>query len=175
MNTTSSIRWDWPKQTLLAEDGAVGDCWRCCVAAILQVPAENVPHFLRDGRSLCADTQRWLNARGYALVQVRGGEYPSGFSFPGWGSDGTPAIPIIACGPTVRSKKRGAHHAVVTVKGQLVYDPHPWNCGLLWTTEEYLIVPFHAPAVLPESVDTGLKCDTKRGSCVCGGFHIEPK
>jgi hypothetical protein len=54
-----------PKQTLLVEDGEIGDCWRCCIAAVLGVPATEVPHFLRneDGtvnHNVDADTQRWL-------------------------------------------------------------------------------------------------------------------
>lgn len=168
-----AVRWDWPKQTLLSEDGQTGDCWRCCIAAVLQVPAEMVPHFLRDGRSLCADTQRWLNQRGFILVQIRGGDGTSGFGLPGWGKDASPVLPIIACGPTVRSKKRGAHHAVVMIGEQLVFDPHPWNCGLLWTTEEYLVVPFHQPAEIFEPEPNGLVCDTDRGACVCGAFHVK--
>lgn len=160
-----------PKQTLLSENGETGDCWRCCVAALLDVPVETVPHFLRDGRSLCADTQRWLNARGYALVYTPGGDYPFGFSFPGWGGDQRAPIPVLACGPTVRTKKRGFHHAVVMLHGELVFDPHPSNAGLIWTTEQYLIVPFHAPAALRDPA-TGRDCDTKRGACACGGFHV---
>jgi hypothetical protein len=139
------LRWDWPKQQLLTEDGQEGDCWRCCVAAILQRPAAEVPHFLadvvRDGGSLEAHTQLWLNNQGYWLIQGRGAY---ALIVPRWGGDkggNFPQPPIIACGPTVRSRKPGQHHAVVMQNSRLVYDPHPWQCGLLATTEEYMIVP----------------------------------
>jgi len=167
------LKWDWPKQTLLSEDLQIGDCWRCCIAAVLQVPAEKVPHFLRDGRSIIADTQRWLNQRGYVIIQSNNGGHNSGFWFPSWGVDAVPQHPVIECGPTVRSKKKGAHHAVVTVRGQLVYDPHPWNCGILWTTDAYVIAPLFAPLPFVETVETGKACDTDRGACACGKFHIK--
>ena len=164
----SAVRWDWPKQVHLTENGEIGDCWRCCVAAVLQVPAETVPHFVRDGRSADADTQRWLNQRGFVLIEVG----KVGFSLHGWGRDDVIRLPVIECGPTVRSKKRGAHHAVVAISGELVYDPHPSGAGLLCATEQWLIIPAHAPAVIPAAVVTGKECDTKRGACQCGAFHI---
>jgi hypothetical protein len=151
----SAITWDLPKQTCRTENGEVGDCWRCCIAAILQVPAEAVPHFVRDTRAPEPETQRWLNARGYVLVQVAGGDdWPTGFQFPRFGEDGDACcLPVISCGVTVRSQKPSQHHAVVTRGGLLVYDPHPSNAGLLCVTEQFLVVPTHAAAVAMRSAE----------------------
>ena len=49
-------------------------------------------------------------------------------------------LPVIAAGPTSRSKRMGQHHAVVMVGGKLVYDPHPSDDGLTWVVDRYLIV-----------------------------------
>lgn len=130
----------WPKQTLLTEDGKVGDCWRCCVSAVTGIPAEDVPHFVEISRNYLPDTQRWLNARGFYLLHCRGGE---GFGMHRYHGDPVEAPPMISCGPTPRSRKMGAHHAVVTIGSDLVYDPHPWACGLTAVVEQFLILPFH--------------------------------
>jgi hypothetical protein len=124
-----SWNWDIPKQSQLVENGQAGDCWRCCIAAILQVPAENVPHFLeealRDRMSMDPLTQRWLNARGWCLIESKK------FQFPRYYGDPFDGLPVIAAGPTERSM----------MHEKLVYDPHPSNAGLTAVTEEYLVVP----------------------------------
>lgn len=141
------MSWDIPKQTFLVENGQVGDCWRCCIAAILQVPATEVPHFLLEdknnhGCGMDAATQKWLNDRGWALAYCR----PQ-ISFPTkYEGDKTfKGLPVIACGPTERSRGMGKHHAVVMVRGEMVYDPHPSNAGLTAVTDVYLVVPLPPP------------------------------
>ena len=133
-----------PKQTYLTENGQLGDCWRCCVAAILGVPAQSVPHFLelsekdRSGPSMQSRTQDWLNKRGYWLVNVPGPIY-----FPrSWklGHDELPPA-LISTGPTPRSKAMGQHHAVITINDAVVYDPHPSEVGLTAVTDRYIILP----------------------------------
>lgn len=134
---------DWskiPKQTLLKEDGKIGDCWRCCVAAIIGLPAEQVPHFLEQeikdpSRAMDADTQEWLNARGFQMVEARE------FRFHRWASSRYQLPAIIAAGPSPRSKKMGDHHAVIMRAEKLLYDPHPSEAGLTYVSERYLIFP----------------------------------
>ena len=135
-------KWDWPKQRHLganAGEKIPGDCWRCALAAILQIPADEVPHFLHefpDG-SLEADTQEWLNARGFVMVE--------GGTVGGWAGK-TPLIPELVCGPTVRTKAIGQHHAVVMAGYNLLYDPHPDNCGLTYLAKRYRIFRLSTPA-----------------------------
>lgn len=138
---------DWasiPKQTFLVEDGKIGDCWRCCIAAVLGLPAEDVPHFLQgdDGEynPCCdADTQRWLNGRGYVLTYAYSqGRTQRALGFPCYSKE-CPSVALIAAGPTPRSRGLGKHHAVVMLDGQIVYDPHPSEAGLTAIAEEYLI------------------------------------
>lgn len=128
-----------PKQTLLKENGEFGDCWRCCVAAIIGVPAIEVPHFCRDfGSSFDSETQKWLNARGWVMIEVMHGA-PVALNI--YASEKTD-FPVMACGPTVRSVTPYQQHAVVNSVswGRTIYDPHPSEAGLLAVTKRYLIV-----------------------------------
>lgn len=135
------MNWDLPKQTFLVENGQVGDCWRCCIAAILQVPAESVPHFLKEAlaqeRNEDCMTQEWLNERGYCLIQVEDAIIFHTFQTPFKG------IPVIEAGPTERSRGMGKHHCIVTYERKMVYDPHPSNAGLTYVAHRYLIVPLY--------------------------------
>jgi hypothetical protein len=145
--------WDLPKQTFLVEEGKVGDCWRCCIAAVVQTPAAEVPHFMleekeKNGCSCDPDTQQWLNGRGWCLINARQ------FIFPRWHGGLFRGLPVIAIGPTERSRGRGKFHAVVMLEGKLVYDPHPSNAGLTAVTEEYVVVPLRGhltPALSPSA------------------------
>ncbi len=137
---------NWPKQRFLVENGEVGDCWRCCISALAGVPLEDTPHFVLNaekdgGCSVDADTQRWLNARGFIMLQSRQ------FNLPRWHGEKL-ELPVIACGPTIRSKKMGQHHAVIMLdpgySATLIYDPHPSNAGLLVVTEQYVVLPWAA-------------------------------
>jgi hypothetical protein len=129
--------WDLPKQKFLVENGATGDCWRCCVAAILQIPAEEVPHFLElekdGGKDMHVATQEWLSKRGYFMV------CSDHYTVYGLNKDWFDDLPLIAAGPTERSKGLGKHHAVVMLKDEIVYDPHPSNAGLTYISDKYLI------------------------------------
>lgn len=131
------VSWaDIPKQTFLKENGQVGDCWRCCVAAVLGLAAEEVPHFLlAKDANLDPDTQRWLNARGSVLV------YATTLYFPRYHGEDWVPLPVIACGPSPRSTRLHQHHAVVMLDDQVVYDPHPSEAGLTAIIDRYLIVP----------------------------------
>lgn len=142
-----------PSQTFLVADGKIGDCWRCCIAAILRTPAAEVPHFLQQsieaprGPSMDPLTQEWLNAKGYYLLHTEGGVH-----MPRMWSDQPDALqppPVIACGPTPRSKAMGEHHAVVMIGSKMVYDPHPDKTGLTAITDRYLIMPFYETPALP--------------------------
>ncbi len=141
--STSEYWSSIPKQTFLNSDGKIGDCWRCCIAAVIGIPALDVPHFVMENQDdPNGATQRWLRYKGFALVHVHG----AGLYFPRDYRDDLDALPVISCGPTVRSKARGQHHAVVTIDGEVVYDPHPSSAGLLATTETYMVVPIIALA-----------------------------
>ncbi len=129
------------KQKFLKERGEVGDCWRCCIAALINLPIDDVPHFqeIQDKHegSAIPDAQVWLNERGYILISVNNWQ---DVCPPAWGSNPV-TLPYIASGPTIRSKSSKDKHACVYIYEKLVYDPHPSDVGLLAITDREIILP----------------------------------
>lgn len=152
---TTRARWDLPKQTIIGfgdgKEKVVGDCMRCCIAAVLNLPASEVPHFVQIStdtkQSFNGLAQEWLGQRGFTLAQLECGSLFNGgspfFVFSSQNYKPRP-VPMICGGPTMRSKDATQTHAVVMENGQMVYDPHPSEAGLLAVTTRYLIIP-HLP------------------------------
>lgn len=82
-----------------------------------------------------ADTQRWLNEKGFCLIGSDGG-----FIFYKHYEDKTD-VPFISVGPTSRSVGLGKQHAVVSLGDKFVYDPHPDETGLTAIVRQYVILP----------------------------------
>ncbi len=49
-----------------------GDCYRTCIASLLDMKAETVPHFMHDGdgEQAAIRSREWLNKRGYRMVTI---------------------------------------------------------------------------------------------------------
>lgn len=93
-----------------------GDCFRACVASVLDVPIGEVPNFVAEAAWFRALLD-WLAPRGLWFVSMPATPAP-------WIPDG---VHYIASGPA----PRGVSHAVVMSDGLLVHDPHPSRDGLL--------------------------------------------
>lgn len=110
------------------------DCLRCCLATVLCLPYEEVPHFVGDAPSRWADKMsKWLNGLGFAAVRVQAtgdGEILHSY-FDGNGAT------WIASGLT----ERGRNHATVWRGTEMIHDPHPSRAGLLTITAALVIVP----------------------------------
>lgn len=108
-------------QTILADDpsGECGNCFATCIASILEVPLDDVPNFCRWDDWL-ERTCQWLAPRGFFYLDV---------TLPGDARDELVRFwgyhVIAGDGP------RGHRHAVVGLKGEIVWDPHPSRAGLL--------------------------------------------
>jgi hypothetical protein len=100
-----------------------GDCYRACVASILELPIDDVPNFVESG-------DKWIEATEDFLLKFRlqpitlmvdhcrdAGLIPAGYHIIGG-----------------KSPRGDFYHAVVGFKGNRVYDPHPDELGL--RTEE---------------------------------------
>ena len=61
---------------LPGEGDVVGDCWRASLASILELPAEEVPHFVALGDSWVDATHAWLAKRGLEGAFYDGGPPP---------------------------------------------------------------------------------------------------
>lgn len=98
---------------------AVGDCWRACIATILGLASEDVPHFVQDSEDLWLEaTVDWLAERGFALLHIAEDDLVSWLGEPLWIKTGESPR-----GPALR-------HAVVMRGGSLWHDPHPSREGL---------------------------------------------
>lgn len=118
------------KQTILhdPENGKFGDCFRACIASLLELPITAVPHFCDQyNPSWFRELNEWLAPRGYFFLEF-GCEDPKGWEF--WldqcacGGD----LYHTLCGPSPRFKD--ASHAVIGKNGKFVFDPHPSDAGL---------------------------------------------
>ena len=107
------------------EIGQMGDCQRAVIASLLELPIEDVPHFLQEVNGDPSDywdaIQAFLSLRGLALMHVPS---RSGATFFGDGVDVYHEI----SGPSPRGN--GVMHAVVGRNGEIVHDPHPSKAGL---------------------------------------------
>ena len=95
------------------EAGSVGDCFRACVASVLEVPTAAVPHFALLGSRWGRVANAYLGARGKEL------EWEIG--------DPPPDIWAIV---TVKSPRDDdLKHSVIYRDGEMVHDPHPSRAG----------------------------------------------
>ena len=96
-----------------ADAGSVGDCFRACIASVLEVPIAAVPHVALLG-------SRWHRAmEGFLAGLSREIEWA-----PGVPPDGVWAI------ATVKSPRgQDVKHSVIWRDGKIVHDPHPSRAG----------------------------------------------
>jgi hypothetical protein len=141
-------------------DHEKGDCWRCCIASILELPAEAVPNFVGEqeikfGKMACDLAKRWLNERGLTLLECRSKPFDAlnWFYLPG--------VYCIASVPSQRFEKTS--HAVVAqwqtdpedeyvTRFKIVHDPSPTNAPYpadIEPTGLAYIVPFRPQITIP--------------------------
>jgi len=109
----------YQEQTMFGDgsDGKeAGNCFAACIAAILELPIDEVPNFV-DSDNSWNNVQEFLKPFGYSLIKIyiQEGNFScahSGFS--------------IAFGPA----DRGYNHCVVCYGGTSIMDPHPANTFL---------------------------------------------
>lgn len=119
------------KQTIMhdPDSGKYGDCQRACVASLLELPIEDVPHFGEGDPSVHEFYKRinkFLRLRGLSFIDTYAVDFSSKFY------DGKCDVYHMIYGKTVR----GFQHAVVAMNGKIVHDPHPSNDGLLESERE---------------------------------------
>ena len=99
-----------------------GDCFRACVASILDLPTDDVPHFYHDGADGDVGTERvreFLNGLGYTIVWFAfdGEALPLDEMLNIWGQM-NPDVPAI-----LLASNRDSDHAVVMRGDKIVHDP----------------------------------------------------
>jgi len=129
------------------EEGRYGDCWRTCIACLLDLRPDQVPHFLEDG-DMDAGLKRgldWLRDRGLALCSIPVAD--SLEKLLGMMGEHNPDTEYMLIGT---GKRSGVPHVVIGRGGRLVHDPEasrqflsgPVEGGYYWLE---LLVPISKP------------------------------
>lgn len=126
-------------------DGIPGDCYAACIAILLDVPLDDLPHFVMHG-------DRWWDLTRRTVRDLRPGLDIQCFTPSPWPLyDDPDALDpsqrlCVATGPSPRGPFL---HCVVidSITGDLVWDPHPSRDGLAGDiTLVDLLVPAYDPA-----------------------------
>lgn len=112
----------------------IGDCFRCAVASIMELPAEVVPHFgqydwAEDGERGKRNLREWLKPMGLYYFEI---EFEEEW-LKNW--QGHMACHHILSGVS----PRGLRHACVGFDGKLVHDPHLSRAGVAPDEGKYLL------------------------------------
>jgi hypothetical protein len=114
-------------------NGVYGDCQRAVIASLLDLPLSEVPHFLSLAKNNTElywyMIQEFLRDKGYAWLVIPA---KAGAAFFGATDN---KIYYELSGPSPRGS--GVTHAVVGCDGEIVFDPHPSNDGLLGDPSEW--------------------------------------
>lgn len=111
-------------------NGRPGDCWKTCIAAVLNIAnLDEVPHFV--------EAEDWWTAT-QLFIRAHLGD---NFSLRWWTAvDAIPGSPafLIAAGDSPRGDFQ--HAVVAGSSGAMVHDPHPSGLGLKGEPSEYFAI-----------------------------------
>lgn len=113
------------------EEGVFGDCYRTCIAILLGVDRDCVPHFYATEDGQQSDQAReWLMERGYQLTQ---------FAFQTEPSEVlnvmhvvNPLTPYMLCGFSAT----GCNHCVIALGDEIVCDPSLTDAGIVGAQDD---------------------------------------
>lgn len=116
------------------EEGIFGDCHRTCIAMLLGLDRDEVPHFLHDDCGAEEFKRRvgeWLGERGLCeLFMVWDGGSDIG-DILRTVEHLNPGVPFILGGKS----RTGVNHSVVCQGGEMVGDPSLTDAGIIGPTE----------------------------------------
>jgi hypothetical protein len=109
----------------IAGAGEFGDCYRACIASILEMPPEQVPHFgalSTDSEEMKVQLRAWLADRGLALFENWvSGQWSLEKVLKLFSKD-SPGAPFILHGEAAIKGAGDINHAVVALDGK-IHDP----------------------------------------------------
>lgn len=123
-----------------------GNCFQACIASILEMPLEAVPHLAgnaeKNGTNWREDTNMFLKQFGLHLISV-----PPEHLSPRR-KDGGPMLLgyYLMAGQTTRGF---GLHAVIGKDGEMVHDPHPSRAGILAIEQIDFFVPLDPTFCIP--------------------------
>lgn len=139
------------------DNGVFGDCARTCLAALLELPNESVPHFLWDnpsGELFNSRLDTWLATQGLVRVIVT---FPKEVTFEqlmNYQAHMNPKTYVCLVGQSAI----GCNHIVITLDGKIVMDPAgsgivgPCDDGF-WYCETYQPIRFSTKSVTKADVE----------------------
>lgn len=141
--------------TEFSGEGTVGNCYQCCLASLLELPLEKVPHFYKFApRAYAEDMIRaWLSTQGLGLLALDVGTLPN-FKDGYIGDGPMPQGFCILSGPGPRKKtqpdgtEKNIIHAVVGLAGRIIHDPHPSRAGLISIDTVEFLIALHPERLL---------------------------
>ncbi len=119
------------EQTIMhdQEKGVIGNCFQACIASLLEIPLEEVPHFVegnQDAYFWRKELNVWLAPRGLSFVEIW---CPNLANFRWYADEQLANVGYyVLSGPSPRQKN--VEHAVIAKGGEIVFDPHPSKAGL---------------------------------------------
>lgn len=131
-------------------EGVFGDCYRTCVATLLGVDRDLVPHHagdLPDGNQT-ALMRTWLLARGYTLACFAFAADPSEVLH--LMQTVNPLTPYMLGG----TSKTGTNHVVIALGGEIIWDPSLNDSGIIGRQDDEhtwveVITPIPGQAMSP--------------------------
>ena len=110
-----------------------GNCWQTVLASVLELPLNEVPHFVQDevDHDMAVEWHWW--DRSWQWLRERG------LMFTVAEVDNTPGEYLLVSGKSPRGE--GIYHVVIYKDGEMVHDPHPDRSGLLTVDDAYVIRP----------------------------------
>lgn len=122
-------------QTLLIDDPETGDCFRACVASVLELPLRAVPHFCGDRLkepefeingwgidNWYMNLKTWAKLVGLEVELVKNVEDRKRRDIHG--------DYIVASGPSPRDPENTLHGVVMNTEEEIIHDPHPSRAGI---------------------------------------------
>jgi len=109
-----------------------GNCLQAVMASVLELPLDDVPHFVQDDVDHDGDANpewnwwvrlvAWLGEHGWSVhAALPISDYPG--------------QSVLVTGPSPRGN--GIHHIVIYRDGEMVHDPHPDRTGLVRVMDAY--------------------------------------
>jgi len=131
-------------QTILSSDfTTIGNCFQACIASILELPLESVPHFCA-AENWFGPFAAWLRQYGLEPVMIAAKNEVGNIFYGN-------AYHIVS-GIPPRTLPVGQLHSCVMYQGRLVHDPHPSKMGLK-TIIDHIVFAVMNPVALASGAE----------------------
>ncbi len=128
-----------------------GDCFRACIASILEVELDKIPNFMAaalDGPDFFETyTNRWLETQPFMLIDLIVNDDEEMRETVERTLRG---CYVIATGKSPRGTDDKHMHAVVWKDGKMVHDPCPGGLGIEGKPSVYTIFVYRATSQIPK-------------------------